>query len=252
MPAEREGTNRIRAQERASAQTASVLSEQAAELYSLPLEEFTRERNALVKRLRAAGEDEHARTVQGLAKPKLSAWAVNQLARTDADLVRDLLQTTERVEAATDRKDVREATTKRQKLIRRLVDEAAAALNASGHRASTGTLEEVRRTLHAATSENDRALLEQGALTEPIEVSGFGGGLAAEEDATSPAPSLDDRRRERELAKLHDDLERARRVAAERATEAQRARAAAEAADRAERSAAEEISRIEARIKQLG
>ena len=50
-------------------------------LYGLPLSEFTRARNSLVKQQRAQGRDDDARTVAALSKPVLSAWTINQLAR---------------------------------------------------------------------------------------------------------------------------------------------------------------------------
>lgn len=202
--------------------------------------------------MRDSGEDEHARTVQGLPKPKLSVWVVNQLARTDSALVLDLLQATERLEARGDLREVREATTERQKVVRRLVDRAAAVLSAAGHRPSANTLEEVRRTLQAATGENDRALLEQGTLTEPIEASGFGPAPAPDLDTSEPGPSAEEKRRELELVKLHEDLERARQAAAESVAEARLAREAAEVAERRERSDAEELSRLEEEIERLG
>ena len=49
-------------------------------LYSAPLKDFVATRNALAKRLRAAGDQAEADRVKALAKPPLSAWAVNQLA----------------------------------------------------------------------------------------------------------------------------------------------------------------------------
>ena len=52
------------------------------ELYGLPLERFTEERNALVKELRKEGRREEAAEVSNLRKPSVAAWAVNQLLRT--------------------------------------------------------------------------------------------------------------------------------------------------------------------------
>src|SRR5439155_20909218 len=52
-------------------------------LYSLPLADFTAERNTLVKRLRGEGRKDAASAVQALVKPSVSAWAVNRLARTE-------------------------------------------------------------------------------------------------------------------------------------------------------------------------
>ena len=48
-------------------------------LFRLPLNEFTAARNALAAKLKKAGRADDAARVKGLAKPPVSAWAVNQL-----------------------------------------------------------------------------------------------------------------------------------------------------------------------------
>ena len=61
-------------------------------LYVAPREEFVRERDALVRALREAGDRDAAAEVGALRKPTLVAWTVNQLAhkeRRDIDLLLD-------------------------------------------------------------------------------------------------------------------------------------------------------------------
>ena len=53
----------------------------AADLYGLPLEEFTSARNELARELKRAGKKEAADEVGALRKPTRSTWAVNQVAR---------------------------------------------------------------------------------------------------------------------------------------------------------------------------
>ena len=48
-------------------------------LFRLPLGEFTAARNALAAKLKNAQRADEAARVMGLAKPPVSAWAVNQL-----------------------------------------------------------------------------------------------------------------------------------------------------------------------------
>ncbi|HUE82082.1 MAG TPA: hypothetical protein VMM84_08195 [Pyrinomonadaceae bacterium] len=48
-------------------------------LFRLPLAEFTGARNALAARLKKSGRGDEALLVKALAKPSISAWAVNQL-----------------------------------------------------------------------------------------------------------------------------------------------------------------------------
>src|ERR1700722_19073707 len=52
------------------------------DLYGLPLERFTEERNSLAKQLRRKGERDQAAAVAALRKPSVAACAVNQLVRT--------------------------------------------------------------------------------------------------------------------------------------------------------------------------
>ncbi|HEX6580351.1 MAG TPA: hypothetical protein VF195_05715, partial [Actinomycetota bacterium] len=58
------------------------------ELYGLPLERFTAERDALAKELASAGDRDGAARVKALRKPVVAAWAVNLLAREDPDGVK--------------------------------------------------------------------------------------------------------------------------------------------------------------------
>src|ERR1700730_6084897 len=48
-------------------------------LFRLPLAEFTTARNTLAARLKKSGRGDDAVLVKALAKPSISAWAVNQV-----------------------------------------------------------------------------------------------------------------------------------------------------------------------------
>ncbi|MDQ3824053.1 MAG: hypothetical protein M3321_12520, partial [Actinomycetota bacterium] len=67
------------------------LEQELDDLYGRPLAEFTAARNDLAKRLKKAGQADEAARVGALGKPTVSAWAVNQLARRQADRVSELL-----------------------------------------------------------------------------------------------------------------------------------------------------------------
>src|SRR5438094_10544964 len=60
------------------------------DLYGLPLERFTEERNSLAKALRKEGRRDEAAEVAALRKPSVAAWAVNQLVRTQRRAVAEL------------------------------------------------------------------------------------------------------------------------------------------------------------------
>ena len=59
---------------------ANELESRIDDLYALPLERFTPERDALAKELAADGDRAGAARVKALRKPVVAAWAVNALA----------------------------------------------------------------------------------------------------------------------------------------------------------------------------
>ncbi len=68
----------------------------AADLYTLPLDEFTQARNALAKTL--SGNDKT--NVASLVKPSLAMWVVNQLYWQDAPTYKALTDASEKLRAA--------------------------------------------------------------------------------------------------------------------------------------------------------
>ena len=71
-----------------------------SDLYGLPLERFTEERNALAKKLRQEGRREQATEVSKLRKPSMAAWAVNQLVRTQRREVEALFKSGDGLQSA--------------------------------------------------------------------------------------------------------------------------------------------------------
>ena len=113
-------------------------------LYALPLEEFTRERDELAKRLRKEGDADAAAKVKALKKPTVAAWAVNQVHRDRPDEVRELIEVTEelhrvyaKLSSAGARERLEEAADMQRELIRSLVRCASQLLEAGGHRRAT-------------------------------------------------------------------------------------------------------------------
>jgi hypothetical protein len=161
-----------------------------ADLYGLPLEEFTRARDALARERRKAGDREGADEVKALRKPSVSAWTVNQLARRHPQETKALVQAGEAL-----RKAQRAAVTKgdaaglrdAQRAHRERLDEL---MGAARHELGTGaqTLQRVAQTLRSASVEKEpsKALLA-GTLTEDVEQSGFGGMLVALPGGKAPA-----------------------------------------------------------------
>jgi hypothetical protein len=150
-------------------------------LYSLPLTDFVRERDALSKRLKDAGESERAAEVKSLAKPSVAAWAINQLARREKSKVSALLKAGERLrqeQAKVLRGDspasLRGASEDLREETERLVAAARSLLSEAGNGASDATLARIRSTLQAgAVDETGRDLLERGRVTRELEPAGF-------------------------------------------------------------------------------
>ena len=68
------------------------IEEIADELYGLPPEEFTAARTRYEKAAKAAGERDEAARIHSLAKPTVTAWLANQLAREHRDELEPLLE----------------------------------------------------------------------------------------------------------------------------------------------------------------
>jgi hypothetical protein len=236
------------------------LERELDDLFGLPAGEFTAARNDLAKRLKAAGETEQAENVQGLTKPTVPAWAVNQLARAEKSKVRRLLDAGEKMRAAHERAlsdraggDFRKATEAERALVQELTDDARALLEDAGNPASDQVVKRISETLRAAsTDEEARELLEVGRLTKEIEPAGFGA-LAGVPFSTQPherssgAPAREDRARlQRQLRDLRQRVQQAQRDAVRAANDA---RAAQDAAAKATRDA-EEKQEIAAELAQ--
>jgi hypothetical protein len=252
------------------------LDRELDELYARPLGEFTGARNDLAKRLKKAGQTSEAERVGALAKPSVSAWAVNQLTRTAPDLLRKLLEAggamVEAQKAALEGKGTTpfdQAGRSQRDAVRELVPEAVRLLEGAGHRPSDALKERIATSLRAASMDPEgRRLLEQGRLEDDFESAGLGllVGLAPTGVERVAAPPSADERREARLQEAREKAEAARAKAdrlAEEAAQAEReaeeakaaaARAAAGATALAKeaKAAAKEAEQAEKALARLG
>ena len=217
------------------------------DLYGLPLEDFVAERDALATRLRAADRAEEAKTVKAMRKPSVAIWAINHAARAHPEEVERLAAVGDRLEreqqemlAGEGPAELRAADAERKRLIARLADAAAAALERAGSSPASHR-DRIRNTLLAASVDADaRARLRSGTLAEELTASGFETVLAL--GAPAPAPGSDEERDEaaaRRAARLEKDADRAEREAARLVARADEAEATAAAVrDRADRAVA--------------
>lgn len=208
------------------------------ELFALPPESFTAQRDVVAKALRAAGDKAGAAAVRGLRRPTVAAWALNQVVRRHLDEIDALiaagqaLREAQRGALAGDRATFRAATRERRDRLAALRDRAAVILDEAGV-ATAAHLDDLARALEAATADPDVGeAVRAGRLSRlPEGPAGFGllGMMpdAADEDGPAvPATPLeaagpadaDPARREAEAA-----VEEAHRALAERRAEQERA-----------------------------
>ena len=154
------------------------------ELYGLPLERFTDERNVLAKALRKEGRRDEAAEVSGLRKPSVAAWAVNQLVRTQRRDVAalfeagdDLREAQSQLLAGHGEADVlRDAVEAERAAVDQLTHKARGLLSSEGHELTSATLERVSETLNAAALDEDlRAQMRDGCLVRELHHVGLGG-----------------------------------------------------------------------------
>jgi hypothetical protein len=161
-------------------------------LYGLPLDEFTRARDELARRVRRAGDGERAAEIKALRKPSLPAWVVNQLARQRELDMQRLLKAGQQL-AGAQIEAIRaqggdaflEARRDEQRALDALAARAREILADAGRGAAA--LDRILATLRAGSlTEDGRALLKSGRLTEELEPPGFEA-LAGLDIAATPA-----------------------------------------------------------------
>ncbi|MET0213645.1 MAG: hypothetical protein ABW292_11610 [Vicinamibacterales bacterium] len=149
-------------------------------LFRLPLNEFTAARNALAAKLKKAGRADDAERVKGLAKPPVSAWAVNQLYWKNREPFERLLAAGDRLRSAQASQlqgkggELREPLEARRVALSELSQDAAALLREAGHTPSPDLMRRITTTLEAlATYGSREATPAAGRLTGDIDPPGF-------------------------------------------------------------------------------
>jgi hypothetical protein len=149
-------------------------------LFKLPLAEFIGVRNTLAARLKQGGRANDANLVKTLAKPSISAWAVNQLYWKHREAFDSLLAAGERFRQAQRsglaRKvaDMRASLDARREALSHLSDLATSLLRDAGHNPTSDTMRRITTTLeaisaHAALSDGPTP----GRLTHDVDPPGF-------------------------------------------------------------------------------
>jgi hypothetical protein len=153
----------------------------AADLYALPADRFTEARNGLVKRLRAGGDRDEASRVAKLRRPSAAAWALNQVAREQPDLVVAVLDSGAALKAAMeaalsgDATGLRPAQAGERAAVDAALGAALAHLGSAGLAAGDQARQRLAATLRAAVVDATVAAeLEAGSLDRDHDLPGFG------------------------------------------------------------------------------
>ena len=137
------------------------------ELYQLPLDEFTAERNALAK---STGDA----SIKKLEKPSLAAWAVNQLFWHQRKLYDEVIKTSGQLRTAYTQMlaeksaDVHAAEVFHNEAMRKAKDAIRAILESSGNSSVDGVMTPITETLDALPTTDP-----PGRLTKPLRRTGF-------------------------------------------------------------------------------
>lgn len=192
-------------------------------LYQASLGDFVAERKRLSAEFKAAGDKDAAARFAKLARPPVSAWAVNQLWWREREAFEALLEAAKRVTVGD-----REASQQHRQALSKLRESAARLLQESGNAASDGTLRRVTTTLSAVAATGGFAPDPPGALSadrDPpgFEALGFGSAAAAPEAAAKSgvqasneadaAHEAEKRRTEEAEKRRAEEAERQRRLA---------------------------------------
>lgn len=240
-------------------------------LFKLPLAEFTAARNALATRLKQNGQRDEANLVKTLAKPSISAWAVNQLYWKHREAFEKLLAAGERVRQASrvagKVANMRGSLDARREALSHLSDLASSVLSDAGHNPAPDTLHRITTTLEALSatvSLSDGPTL--GRLTQDVDPPGFeslaslfaGGTKVAQQPARLTASQKAASTTTRQKAAGARELEQMRRakIAAAKATlqdaktSLTEARARSQRLEAAQKNAQVETKAAQAKVKE--
>jgi hypothetical protein len=187
-------------------------------LFKLPLGEFTAARNALVSRLKKAGQQTEAAEAKALPKPSVSAWVVNQLYWRHGYLFGRLFDAGERLrhaQTARQASNLNELVNARREVMAALATNAADILREGGYSETRDVMRRVASTLEALSAYGSSPdAPSAGRLTVDLEPPGFetlaglvppraAVKLAASKSPTSARqPSANDSTRGREQPRL--------------------------------------------------
>ncbi len=232
---------------------ADALEAVAAELYALPLDEFTQARNKKAADARTSGDRELAGRIKQLKKPSTSAWAVNMLSRHRADEVGQLLElgaALREAQSELDAEELRELGRQRQKLIAAVVRQARDLADELGGALGGAAADEVGQTLQAALADPEAAdAVIAGLLTRPLAASGWGSvDIDASVAVSSRKKATVTKISERQIAKAKRRVREAELALEKREAEAEKLDAKLEELEPQREELTDELDELEARM----
>lgn len=156
-----------------SDEPAPELLDVAAELYGLPLADFTPERDARVKSLKGTPL---AGSVKALKKPSTAAWVVNLLVRYETEQVEQVISVgalLREAQTGMDAAQLRELTKQRRQLTAAVTTRARGLAREHGLRVTEAVATQVEATLTAAMIDASAAqAVRSGLLVSPLSATG--------------------------------------------------------------------------------
>jgi hypothetical protein len=235
----------------------------ADELYGLPPGDFTAARDERAKAARAAGDRPLAEQIRRLRRPTLAAWANNLLVRERPEETGALLELGEALRRAhqeLDGEQLRDLSGRQRQVISALARQAGRLAAEAGQRISEDARREIEETLQNVLADPDTAReWARGRLARPLTVPlGFTAVAGAHEALDAPPPQeaaggrvtdLDAARTRRR--EQREQLERARRQAADADRELHDREDDLAAAEDARRRAEEHRRQAQERVAEL-
>jgi hypothetical protein len=235
----------------------------ADELYGLSPADFTAARDERAKAARAAGDRHLAEQIRRLRRPTLAAWASNLLVRERPEETGALLELGEALRRAhqdLDGEQLRDLSDRQRRVISALALQAGLLAAEAGQRISEDARREVEETLQNALADPDTAReWARGRLARPLTAPlGFTAVTVAHQALDAPRPQeaaggrvadLDAARARRR--EQREQLERARRQAADAERELHDREDDLAAAHDAQRRAEEHRRQAEQRVAEL-
>jgi hypothetical protein len=222
------------------------LEPQIDELYTLPLDEFTKARNTLAKAL--SGSDK--KHLASLVKPSVPMWVINQVYWQDAPTYKALVDASEKLRAAhrAALNGRKVDTSKPDELHRTTVEKAFARATAIAQKQGTtltpAVRDAVRRTLAALPTDEAPGRLTRepapvgfslltGIKPRPLEIKPGKGDEGKKEEKPNPRQlKLEEQRRNAAAAQARKEDEKARKAKERRDREIEKAEQALRDAER--------------------